>query len=268
MFSIGEFSRITRLTIKTLRLYHEKGLLVPRHVDPDTGYRYYNRKNIETANTIKILRRFEFSLKEIREIVKEYTDESDLVAFLEQKKTEVQTNISRYSDILSALEGIIRAEKEAIVKSSLEFDIEEKEVDTILIAGYRMKGKYEEAGKGFQIISKAAGRYITGNPMSLYYDGEYMEDGADFEPCFPVRKGKNTEELSVRELKGGRAVSVIHKGPYEELGRSYEKIFAYINQKALKTILPTREIYIKGPGLILKGNSLNYLTEILFMIED
>jgi len=42
MFSIGEFSRITGLSIKALRLYHEKGILVPGRVDDATGYRYYN----------------------------------------------------------------------------------------------------------------------------------------------------------------------------------------------------------------------------------
>jgi DNA-binding transcriptional MerR regulator len=39
VFSIGEFSKITGLTVKTLRLHHEQGLLVPRHVDEQTGYR-------------------------------------------------------------------------------------------------------------------------------------------------------------------------------------------------------------------------------------
>ena len=42
VFSIGEFSKITGLTVKTLRFYHEQGLLHPTHVDSETGYRYYD----------------------------------------------------------------------------------------------------------------------------------------------------------------------------------------------------------------------------------
>jgi hypothetical protein len=42
MFSIGQFSRITGLTIKTIRLYHERGILSPGKVDPATGYRYFD----------------------------------------------------------------------------------------------------------------------------------------------------------------------------------------------------------------------------------
>jgi effector-binding domain-containing protein len=75
--------------------------------------------------------------------------------------------------------------------------------------------------------------------------------------------------ISVRELKGGRAVTLIHKGPYENLGGSYKNLFDYIHQKKkIVTLLPTREIYWKGPGMILKGNPKNYLTELQVMIEE
>lgn len=66
-FSIGEFSKMTSLSIKSLRLYHEKKLLVPAEVDQFTGYRYYNEANYECAKSIKILKAFDFTLAEIRE---------------------------------------------------------------------------------------------------------------------------------------------------------------------------------------------------------
>ncbi len=52
MFSIGEFSKVTGLTVKTLRFYHEQGLLDPTHIDPETGYRYYGPAKVETARVI------------------------------------------------------------------------------------------------------------------------------------------------------------------------------------------------------------------------
>ncbi len=64
----------------------------------------------------------------------------------------------------------------------------------------------------------------------------------------PVRGGKSTAEISVRELPGGRYVSLFHLGPYEELGRSYAKILGYIREKGFEVVMPTREIYHKGPG--------------------
>ena len=102
----------------------------------------------------------------------------------------------------------------------------------------------------------------------VYYDGEYKEENADFEACFPVRKGASTKDISVRELQGGKCVALIHKGSYEYLSETYKKAFEYVNEKNYKTKLPTREVYLKGPWMIFKGNSKCYLTEIQIFIED
>lgn len=82
MFSIGEFSKMTALSIKSLRLYHEKEILIPADVDPQTGYRYYNDRNYGTAKAIRILRQFDFSLPEIKKIMEECRDESDIIDHL------------------------------------------------------------------------------------------------------------------------------------------------------------------------------------------
>jgi len=267
-FSIGEFSRITSLSIKTLRLYHEKGILIPSEVDEFTGYRYYSEANIEQARTIRILKEYDFSLAEIKEILGECSEESELLEQLIKKKSEIEAKISRYEDVSRSIELIIQKETESKMKTEPEFEIEEKEVETKLIAGYRMKGKYSDVGKAYGILARHLGKEINGKAMNLYYDAEYKEDDADFEPCFPVRKGKNSDKISVRELKGGKCVSLIHKGPYETLGESYKKIYSYINEKKYTAKIPSREIYIKGPGMIFKGNSSNYLTEIQLLIEE
>jgi len=266
-FSIGEFSKITKLSIKSLRLYHEKGILIPSEIDEFTKYRYYNEENYEKAYTIKILKEHDFSLMEIKEILDKCNAESDMLDQIQLKLNEVKNKIDRYNNIFQSLENIIKQEKENTMKIQQQFEVEEKELETILIAGYRMKGKYSDIGEGFKLISKSFGKQINGKAMNLYYDDEYKEDDADFEPCFPVRKGLSSNGISVRELKGGWCVSLIHKGRYENLSESYKKIFAYINEKGFKTLLPSREVYIKGPGMIFKGNPINYLTEIQIMIE-
>jgi effector-binding domain-containing protein len=109
---------------------------------------------------------------------------------------------------------------------------------------------------------------MSGKPFLLHYDQEYREDDADFEACFPVRQARDVEGISVRELPGGHCVSLLHRGPYDELGRSYAKLIDYIGQKDLKVSTPSREVYIKGPGMIFRGNPKKYLTEIQFLVED
>jgi len=266
-YTIGEFSKMTSLSIKSLRLYHEKGLLVPHHVDEFTNYRYYDDENYETARVISILKRYDFSLAEIKKILDECREEENVLSFLEKKLNEVQHKIRHFAKVSRDIKLSIQFEREHLMKDETSFEVEEIIVDTLLIAGHRMTGRYQDYGDGIKFVAKQCGRHINGKAMCLFYDDEYKEEDADFEPFFPVRKGTSTEKVSVRELQGGRCVSLIHKGPYEMLNESYRKIFAYIKEKGYKTIKPSREVYIKGPGMIFRGNPNNYLTEIQAFLE-
>lgn len=269
MFSIGEFSRITSLSIKTLRFYHEKGLLIPASVDAGSGYRHYNQANVERARVIAALRSLEFSLEEIGVILTDCSDQEDLLENLDRRRETVIAEIRRQQDIASMLDFLIRSEKEArLAMKNSTFDVEEKTMDPVLVAGMRMTGRYSECGKGFSQLGKLVGRYIFGKPMCLYYDDDYREDDADMEPCFPIRKKVQADGVSVRELPGGRCVSVLHRGPYQQLGRSYEKAMQYTKEHGYQITRPTREVYIKGPGMIFRGNPKKYLTEIQLPIES
>jgi effector-binding domain-containing protein len=170
------------------------------------------------------------------------------------------------------VDSILNSEREAIamVKNSGS-EIVEKHVPDVRIAGIRWKGRYGDTGQYFGKLGRAVGRYIAGKPFNLYYDEGFKEEDADIESCFPVREGKEiktSEGISIRTLRGGKVVSIVHQGPYEQLGRSYEKITAHLKAKECKVVGPPREVYIKGPGFIFKGNPKNYLTEIQFPIEE
>src|SRR6185503_18252445 len=69
MFTIGEFSRATHLSVKALRHYDEIGLLVPADVDPSTGYRYYQAAQVPSAHLIKRLRDLDMPLPRIRDVL-------------------------------------------------------------------------------------------------------------------------------------------------------------------------------------------------------
>jgi DNA-binding transcriptional MerR regulator len=106
-FTIGEFSRMTFLSIKSLRLYHEKEILVPAEVDQFTGYRYYSDKDYETARVISILKAYDFTLAEIKEILDECREEADLLGHLAAKLLDVKTKIRRYQEISRSIERTI-----------------------------------------------------------------------------------------------------------------------------------------------------------------
>jgi len=266
-FSIGEFSQVTGLSVKTLRFYHEQGILVPSSVDESTGYRFYDESKIEKARVIMRLRQMEFSIEDIAAVLAGCSDESEILDYLVRQKGALKQRIQEDRDIVRALDEIIA--RETAAKQILESGshaVEEKNLEPALVAGIRMKGRYSDCGAAFSRLGKAVGRQIYGKPLCLYYDGEYRDGDADFEPCFPIRQEVSAEGVTVHDLAGGRCLSLIHRGPYDQLGRSYAKILKHAEEEKLKFSLPTREVHVKGPGMIFKGKPANYLTEIQLMI--
>jgi len=269
LFSIGEFSRMSGLPVKTLRFYHERQLLIPALVEGETGYRYYDPRNLETAQVIVALRGLDFGLDVITEILAGHRDDGDILVFLEQQKHRIQAEIDARGDIVQVLESIITKETNAReVMSQVGYEIEEKHLPPVLVGGIRMKGRYSDCAKAFGQLGRKLGRHIGGKAMMLCYDDEYREEDADFEPCMPLRKAVEAESVDVRELPGGRCISLIHSGPYDQLSRSYGRMLEYAKGKEFKLSCPSREVYLKGPGMIFKGNPKKYLTEIQFLIDD
>jgi DNA-binding transcriptional MerR regulator/effector-binding domain-containing protein len=267
VFTIGDFSKITGLTIKSLRFYHEKGLLAPSHIDEQTGYRYYDRSKIERARVISRLRGLDLSLDEIGRILQTAGDDADLREVMERHQAALESKIRRDRQVLRSLRQFLIQDEEArrIVKQA-SFEIEEKVTDPIVVASIRMKGRYKDCGPAYGRIGRRFGRHICGKPFMLLYDAEFREEDADYETCMPVRGGKPGDGISIRELPGGRCVTLMHRGPYDQLGRSYATILGFIRDKGHEVVMPTREIYHKGPGMIFRGNPKNYLTEIQILI--
>jgi DNA-binding transcriptional MerR regulator/effector-binding domain-containing protein len=271
MFSIGEFSTISGITVRTLRFYHELGLLVPATIDPATNYRTYDERNLETAKVIAALRGLEFPLEQIREILAECRDDRDALGQLERQQKMLTGKVRHYQAVLDTINQLIEKERRTRDESKMATSaptIQEQDVEPILVAGIRMKGFYSDCGKGFATLGKKLGRQIAGKPLCLFYDGEYREGDANFEPCMPIRKLIASNGVTVHELRAARCVTLIHHGPYEDLKSSYAKLLKYVNEKGYKVSLPTREVYTKGPGMIFRGNPKKYVTEIQIPVEQ
>lgn len=267
MFTIGEFSKITGLSVKTLRFYHEEGLLVPTSIDDATGYRYYDGSLVELARTIAFLKSLEFSLAEIREILGRDSDEATLVAALERQRTVIDQRMARLKAAARSLDQFLQSQREGkMLATKSEFQCKEKVLPPLKIAAIRMHAPYSECGQGFGQIGKALWNQISGPALLLCYDQGY-EEIATYETCMPVKGGHSKGNIEVRELPGGRCVSLLHKGPYDQLSRSYEKALAYAKEKGYCLSSPCREVYLKGPGMFFRGNPKNYLTEIQLMVE-
>ena len=83
MYRIGEFSKLTNLSIRTIRYYNDIGLLIPEEVDIFTNYRYYGERNIYEAKLIDELKSVGFTLEEIKNNWNHFDDK----LFLQRKET-------------------------------------------------------------------------------------------------------------------------------------------------------------------------------------
>lgn len=266
MLSIGEFSVVTKLSVKTLRFYHEQGILVPDYIDDSTSYRYYGERSIARAEAVRSLREMGFGIGEIAEIFAGHHDDAALVPALRKKREGTQAQIAQ---LVTALEKIDFALKTAMrdEEARPSFAVEEKQVADILFAGHRYKGKYQDIGTSLGLVGGAMGRCICGPAMSLDYEGEYKDDQADIEAGFPVATKVAAPCIDVRELKGGKAVTITHRGPYETIGRSYELLFGHIHDKGYAMLSPCRVLYHNAPGVIFPGDPKKYVAEIQIFVR-
>jgi len=266
MYKISDFSKITNLTVKALRYYDEEQILTPSVRDNDTGYRYYSEEDYQKAQLIVLLRSLEFSISEIRDVLANCDNPDDLSCYLEEKKHMIEDRIKKEKELIKRLNIYIKwKEREEI---SMDYQIEQKEIAPVLVAAIRYKGKYSEVDKYIGTLYKAAKGDAAGAPIQCYHDAEYKEDGADLELCLPIRKKVSHPDVTVKTLPAIKAICTTHKGSYEKLNQAYKALMDYACRHGLNTFIPSREIYIKGPGMVFRGNEDNYVTEIIIPYEE
>src|SRR3954454_2668925 len=147
MFSIGEFSTISGITVRTLRLYHELGLLVPASVNPATNYRTYDERNLETAKLIAALRGLECPLEQILESLTACRGDQDALSQLERQQKMLTGKVRRYQTVLDTINQLIQKERRTRDEAKMATSapaIQERDVESMLVAGIRMKGFYSD----------------------------------------------------------------------------------------------------------------------------
>jgi effector-binding domain-containing protein len=266
MLTIGEFSAASRLTVKALRMYHDEGILVPEKIDPVSGYRYYGDASWHRAKTVILLRDLGFSHNELKEILHECKDDSELHGHLVNRLKAVKQELGRIRTVHDRLELYLESAKEHTMKQ--DSGIQLKVVPEVIICGIRFKGAYSDIGTYFGTLFKHAGRHFRGPAMALYYDAEYRENDADIEAAIVVSKRLELEGIECRILPSQTVLSLVHHGPYDKLHESYRQLFEACQERKLKALTPSRELYLKGPGMILPRKPEKFVTEIQILVRE
>ena len=119
--SIGDFSRATHVSVKTLRHYHQIGLLEPANVDPQTGYRSYTTDQIPTAQVIRRLRELQMPLKRIRDIL-EATDPETCNALISSHLSALQSSLAETQSVVTSLRDLLAAAEAQTHEGELDLE--------------------------------------------------------------------------------------------------------------------------------------------------
>jgi len=262
MFRIGEFSKMSKTTIKALRYYDEIGLLKPEKTDRFTGYRLYTTDQLFRLHRIQALRQIGLSIDETKSILAGH----DALTILRKRKAELVSESDKVTRQLSRVEFILRREEE---KNLMSYSATIKELPECVV--YSKKMTIPNYDAYFEVIP-AIGESIAKQYPDLkcavpeycfvvYLDGEYKESDINIEFCEAVdRVWPDFDDIVFKEMEAVTAVSVLHKGPYADLSQAYAFVFKWIEENGYVSAGNPRESYIDG--IWNKDSEEDWLTEI------
>lgn len=150
----------------------------------------------------------------------------------------------------------------------MDYQIEIRDIEPIRVAFIKYKGVATEANKVFPNVFKSIQGKANGAPFICYYVMDQKSKMGEMELCVPTAETPNVNGITVKEMKQIKAACVTHIGSYETMHYAYEAIDRYARENNLILQPPFREVFIKGPGMFLKGNPNKYITEIQFPVKE
>lgn len=271
MFKIGEFSKLTQVSVRMLRYYDETGLLKPAEVNKYTGYRMYSSKQIPILNKILFLRDTGFTVLEIGNALKHW-DNDYIKQELKIKEKETEENIKlenqRLAKIRTAMNDINKKQ------ISIHYNVTLKSIPSYNVLSLRktITNYFCE-----EILWQELCGYIKAERLNIseenysfaiYHDKEYKDKDVDVEVCIITnQKGINRGNFTFHQTDPLEKVacSMVY-GPYENISPTYKSFVHWLeenNQYEITGI--SRQVCHKGPWN--ETNPNKYLTEIQIPVK-
>lgn len=269
MIRIGDFSKLSRVSVKTLRYYDEMGLLKPVSVDRFTGYRLYEISQLSVLNRILALKELGFSLEEIGRLLDGGLSVEQMRGMLKLRETEARQKVQEEAERLARVEawlGQIEQENEMS-----KYDVVINNVEAVKIASVRdvVPTPPEQGGlwgelEGYLAMSRVR---PNGACFTLYHDEEYKERDWDLEVCEPITDElTESRRVKVRSLPASTMACAVHNGPFVTISEAYAAIGKWIESNGYRIVGPCREVYLK-PAKNGSQTDPDTVTEIQFPVE-
>jgi len=270
MIQIGTFSKLSRVSIKTLRYYDNVDLFKPVCVDEWTGYRYYAFEQLPRLNRILALKDLGFSLTEIGELLDEDVSLEQLRGMLRVRQSEAQQHVREEQERLERIEA--RLKQIELESKMSEYDVVIKKVEPVKVAcvrdtipSYSQQARLWKTLEGYLAMHRVR---PSGTCFTLYLDEEYKESEVDAMACEPINVDlAESSRVKVQELSGVEMMAcTVHHGPFTTIGEAHNAIHKWIENNGYRVNGPERELYL-NPA---KGGSQTdpkTVTEIQYPVE-
>lgn len=247
MFRIGNFSRLSQVSVKALRFYDEVGLLKPTFVDGATGYRYYSANLLPRLNRILVFKELGFSLDEIAPLLAGELPVSEVQEMLRVKRAELKDNIDREQARLAQVEMWLgKMEQESRVP---DYEIALRQVAPQLVAAVRKSlASYDEAAELFIELKRHLKNYNAhGQHAAVWYTCSGQAELIDCEAVvFLNRPVPDSKRIAVYELPASVNACVIHQGSDETINQAYLAAHSWIKTHGYAIAGPLCELYWQG----------------------
>lgn len=270
MFRIGEFSKLTQVSIRMLRYYDEMGLLNPVQIDPLTGYRIYSVNQIPILNKIVYLRDSGFNVAEIAEALNNGKD-CFIVELLDKKNEEIERIIQLEKEKLRKIELAKRELQSS--RNEMHYNVSIKSIPEYqvlslrqVIPTYYAEGELWKELSSFAVQNKIS---ISSDTFTIYYDTEYKERNVDVELCVPVKKmGKNIGAFTYRTTNPipKMAYTMVY-GEFSNIKGAYSAFAEWLQKNSQYRMTgENRQIVHRGPWN--ESDPEKYLIEIQIPLDD
>jgi DNA-binding transcriptional MerR regulator len=243
---IGEFSRLTHLTVKTLRHYHQQGLLVPYAVDDQSGYRRYSVDQVPAALLIGRLRALDMPLADVRRVV-DCADSHDRDAVIAEHLGRMERELDRTRAIVTSLRDLL--------SRPAPLEIGRQLIPDLTVVAVTERVDRDEIGAWCQrtftslyadlVTAKAA---PTGPGGALYDEQFFTEAVGEVTAYVPVGRPALTESRqSTTTIPGGPYAVAMHTGPFVDFDKTYAALGSHVAAYENAAPGPIREIYVVSP---------------------
>jgi len=262
--AIGDFSRMTHLSVKALRHYHDVGLLEPAEIDPSSGYRFYAPAQVQTAQVIRRFRDLDMPIDEIREMLTApdvATRNAVIVAHMQRMESQLAVTQAAVASLRSLLErppspiAVQQISAGPVRGLSIAEHVTLPDMEAWWVAAFA------ELDQALQHTGVTAS-----GPRAALYPSELFELEAGLVVAYvpvPVEIA-GTGRAVMTQVPAAELALAVHRGPFADLDQTYAALGTYVAEREIGVDGPIRELYLVGPWDT--GDDSQHVTEVCWPI--